>query len=546
MIRLRYSMVSMLVLVLVSAAPLAAEGACNARLQPAVEAIPQKAPLTPEKQTALEWLDTHHWQGADIAKYIWHHPELGLGERKSSAILQDYLTQAGFQLETGVAGMETAWVASWGQGKPVIGIHAEFDALPGLSQELGSTVRKPVVEGGFGHGCGHNLFGAYSAMAGIAVKEAMEAHGIQGTIKVFGTPAEETLVGKAFFVKHGIYDDTDMVISWHPGGGNRVAYRSSLAMDNFKIRFHGTASHAAAAPWAGRSALDAVELMNIGMNYMREHIEPSSRIMYVIPGGGEAPNTVPPFAEVWYYVRAPRYEKVAEIMEWTLDVARGAAIMTQTEMEYAPIAGVWEFLPNQVLARVGDANVRLIGAPPFTEEDQKTGEGFSRTLDVTEGPFYSTRTSHPNVDEPFEWAVGGGSIDEANTSWVVPMVRFTTATRAAGTPGHSWQQVAQNALEPAFKGSLTAAKYMAATALDMYANPQLIDAAWEELREMNALHGPFFDPVADIDVPSYRLMHGFAEDAVTMQWEVLPFPYPAWLENGSGFRAGDGGRVKDR
>lgn len=490
-----------------------------------------KVKLTDEKVTAFEWLDANQDIGAEITNYIWHHPELGLGEHESSAVLQDFLARNDFSVEADVAGMETAFVASWGQGEPVIGIHAEYDALPGISQVSGSTEREPVLEGAPGHGCHHNLFGAYSCMAGVAIKEAMAEHGITGTIKVFGTPAEETLVGKAFMVKAGLYDDVDIVLSWHPGSGNSVSYGSSLAMDNFKVRFYGVSSHAASAPWAGRSALDAVELMDIAMNYMREHVRPECRIMYCISYGGGAPNVVPPYAEVWYFVRAPHYTMVQELMVWTEQIAEGAALMTQTDMEFIRLTGVWEMLPNQVLAKLGDANVELTGAPPFTDEDQAIGEPFSATFGITEGPFYSDTTTTPfkqdyDVDQPFKWATGGGSIDEANVSWVVPMVRFSAATKARGTPGHTWQQVAQGNLPPAFKGGLTVSKYIAATALDLYDDPDLIDAAWAELEESNAKWGPFVDPVADIDVPSFLLMHGVEEDAVPKQWEVLPYPYP--------------------
>jgi len=481
--------------------------------------------MTPAKETALNWIDAHSEVAAETATYIWHNPELGLGEHKSSVALQEMLKAAGFNVETGVAGMSTAFVASWGEGKPVIGIHAEFDALPGLSQVAGLAEEKMIVEGCPGHGCGHNLFGTYSSLAAIAVKQAMEANGVNGTIKLYGTPSEETLVGKVFFVKEGIYNDADAVISWHPGTSNNVSYGSSLAMDNFKVRFYGKASHAASAPWAGRSALDAVELMNIGMNYMREHVRPESRIMYSIPDGGQARNVVPPYAEVWYYIRAPQYSMVKEIMDWMKEVAKGAAMMTQTRMEFVPITAVWQYLPNQVLAKVGYANAQLVGVPPFTDEDEEIARPFSETVGIKEGPFLSREFVQYDYDKPFVWATGGGSIDEANTSWVVPMVRFGTATQAKGTPGHSWQNVAQNILPPAFKASLTVAKYMAATALDLYANPGMLEEAWAELKASNEKYGPFVDPAKDIALPTFHLMHNVDESQVPVQTkEDLPLP----------------------
>lgn len=480
--------------------------------------------MTPAKETAIEWLDAHSGVGVEVATYIWNNPELGLGEYKSSVALQEMLKAAGFNVEVGVAGMSTAFVASWGEGKPVIGIHAEFDALPGLSQVAGLAEEKMVVEGCPGHGCGHNLFGTYSSMAAIAVKKAMEANGIKGTIKLYGTPSEETLVGKVFFVKEGVYKDADAVISWHPGTSNAVSYESSLAMDNFKVRFYGKASHAASAPWAGRSALDAVELMNIGMNYMREHVRPESRIMYSIPDGGKAPNVVPPFAEVWYFIRAPQYNLVKEIVDWTKKVAEGAAMMTQTRMEYVPITAVWQYLPNQILAKVGYANAQLIGVPPFTDEDEKIAESFSKTVKEEKGPFLSREFKQYDYDKPFTWATGGGSIDEANTSWVVPMVRFSGSTLAKGTPGHSWQSTGQNILAPAFKASLSVAKYMAATALDLYANPSVLEDAWKELTASNEKHGPFVDPAKDVPLPTFHLMHNVDEAQVPVQIKDMPLP----------------------
>ncbi|HKJ68246.1 MAG TPA: amidohydrolase [bacterium] len=486
--------------------------------------------MTPAKKQAMAWLEDHQPLGREVATYIWHHPELGLGEHLSSEILQDFLERSGFEVEAGVADQETGFVATWGAGEPVIGFHAEFDALPGLSQVAGQPEQQAITEEAPGHGCGHNLFGTYSSMAAVAVKEALREEGIRGTVKVYGTPAEETLVGKAFFVKYGIYADADVVISWHPSGDNRVVYSSSLAMDNFKVRFTGIAAHAASDPWEGRSALDAVELMSVGMNYMREHIRPTSRIMSSITNGGRAPNVVPPKAEVWYYVRAPHYDYVTELMDWTRQMAEAAAMMSQTEMEFLKITGVWEYLPNNVLARVGNRNVQLIGPPAWTEEDQAAGKPLSGTKDVTEPPYYSDQTEHPDLDAPFEWASSGGSIDEANTSWVVPMVRFVSATKPKGVPGHSWQQVAGNCLPQAFKGALTAAKYMATTALDLYLNPELVEAAWEEHQQSTELYGPFADPVEDLPVPTFQLMHGMQENEVPKQWEDEPYSYPELLE----------------
>jgi len=481
--------------------------------------------MTPPKEDALQFIDDHADLMREVSTYIWHHPELGLGEHYSSAVLIDMLQRAGFTVETGVAGMDTAFIATWGSGKPYIGFHLEYDALPELSQVAGSTTREMIVPGAPGHGCGHNYFGTASAIAGMAVKHAMERHNIPGTLRLYGTPAEETLVGKAFFAKYGIYDNDDVVISWHPGQVSGVNYNSSLAMDNFKVRYRGISAHAASNPWDGRSALDAVELFNISMNFMREHVRPETRIHYVITNGGSAPNVVPPFAEVWYFVRAPQYHMVQDLVDRARRAAEGAALMTDTEMEFIKITGVWQYLPNRAFARIGHANVELIGGTPHCEEHQRIAEEFARTWGITEYPFINTGITNW-VDEPFTWATGGGSIDEANTSWIVPMIRFSAANVARGTPGHSWQRVAQDVLEPAYLGSQVVAKYMAATALDILMNPALLEEIWDDHRDSLERFGPYFCPVADVPVPSFELMHGVTEASVPRQWEVAPYPYP--------------------
>ncbi len=334
--------------------------------------------LTPAMKDAISWIDQNKATYEEIASYIWQNPELSLVEFKSSARLQEYLANNGFTIEKGVAGMATAFVATWGSGKPVIGILGEFDALPNLSQEAGVTTRKPIVAGASGHGCGHNLFGTSSATAAIAIAKTMQKQGIKGTVKFFGTPAEETLVGKVYMNRDGVFDGVDVIIDWHPQDYNGAGYSSLLALDNIKFRFYGKSSHAGTAPEAGRSALDAVELMDAGANFMREHVVQEARIHYVITKGGEAPNVVPNFAEVWYYFRAPRRAQVDEMRAWLIDIAKGAALMTQTKMEYQILTAVYERLTNRALAQMGDQVVKAVGAPPFSPDDQKFGEGLYR------------------------------------------------------------------------------------------------------------------------------------------------------------------------
>lgn len=492
---------------------------------PGIPAHAEYGTMTPAKEMALGWIDNHAELGKEVSTYIWYHPELGLGEHHSSEILQSMLQKAGFTIEKNIGGMETGFIASWGSGKPIIGINGEFDALPGISQKEGMSEEMPLVQGAPGHGCGHNLFGTYSSMAAIAVKQAMEKNNIKGTIRLYGTPSEETVVGKAYFVKAGVYDDVDVMISWHPGSSSGVSYSSTLASDNFKVRYYGRASHAATGPWDGRSALDAVELMDIGMNFMREHVRPETRIHYVITNGGLAPNVVPPFAEVWYYVRAPEYRFVQETVERARKVAEGAALMTETRMEFIKITGVWQVLPNRALAKIGYANVKLVGGVPHGEDNQKIAEPFARSMKVENAPFIDDGYRE-FVDEPFKWSTAGASTDDANVSWVVPMVQFGVATMAKGTPGHSWRAVAQNILPTAFLGGQTVAKYMAATAIDLFSDQSLIDEARKAHRESLEKYGPFVDPMKDSDLPSFEMMHNVKEESVPRQWDTKNYEMP--------------------
>jgi aminobenzoyl-glutamate utilization protein B len=449
-------------------------------------------------------------------------------EFKSVAKLEEYLGAHGFTFEKGVAGMETAFIASWGSGKPVIGILGEYDALPNLSQTKGTLESKPIVEGAPGHGCGHNLYAASGAAAAIATVKAMEEHGIQGTIRYYGTPAEETGIGKNFMAREGAWDDCDIVISWHPGTSNGVGYSTNLANTAFKAQFYGRSSHAGSSPHAGRSALDAVELFNVGMNYMREHLVDNVRIQYVITSGGEAPNVVPHFAEAWYLLRARHRPIVDHMYEWAQQIAEGAAMMTQTRVEIRLIKAQWETLPNRELAKVGDMNATLIGAPPFDDEDQSYGEEVAKVLETMgveeiESPYFDTEIDHPDFNRTFpDIPFGGYSSDQGTVSWIVPLVTFRSATHCNRTIGHNWIQVAQNVAPTAFKAGLTASKWMAATALDLLMNPQTVDRAWTE-HEKRLEKTPYYHATpADIPVPTFFDLYG-------REWESVPKP-PAYKE----------------
>ncbi len=426
------------------------------------------AKLTHEKETALGWLHGKQRVYEEIAKTIWAHPELSLVEYQSSKILIRFLEENGFEVDNSISKMPTAFVATWGSERPVIGFAAEYDALPNLSQKAQATRHEPIVPGAPGHGCGHNLLGTSSCAAAIATKAAMEKHGIKGTLKVFGTPAEETLVGKVFMSRDGIFDGTDVMISWHPEETNGVDYKSFLALNSIKFQFTGKSTHGGSAPEAGRSALDAVELMGVGAHFMRSHIVQRAGVMHVITKGGEVPNNVPPDAESWYFVRAPRKFQVDEISNWLLDVARGAALMTQTKMNFRILSSTWEVLPNKALATVGDLNASLIGPPSFSLDDQSFGEKISRAMGIeAEASAYDSTIRHPDLSKRFPHVdVFKASTDLGNVTWVCPTLSFSVAATAKRTPHHSWEMVAQLTSPPAIKAGLRASEWMAASAID--------------------------------------------------------------------------------
>ncbi|MBN2289720.1 MAG: amidohydrolase [Candidatus Glassbacteria bacterium] len=417
----------------------------------------------------------------ECAGDIWAHPELGELETYSSGRLAGLLEGQGFEITRDVAGLPTAWVASFSNGPgPVIGYLAEFDALPGLSQAAGGTERKPLVAGGTGHGCGHNLLGTASAFAALGVRQAMIQHKLPGTVKVFGCPAEETLVGKVYMTREGVFDGVVAMLGWHPGGNNAVTYKSSLAMTSLKFRFHGRTAHGAGDPHHGRSALDAVELMSAGVNYMREHVIDKARIHYVITNGGGAPNVVPDIAEVWYYVRAPKTEDQRPILEWVRQIAEGAAMMTRTRLEEELLTSGYEVLLNDPLAELLQENLEEVGPPLFDESDWEFARGLSRSFDEPDSVLLDTTVAELEIVPPDEWGWGGGSTDDGDVSWNVPYGRITTACFVKGSPGHSWQVVSCSGSQTGFKGMLTGARVLAGAGVDLLQQPKWIERARED------------------------------------------------------------------
>jgi aminobenzoyl-glutamate utilization protein B len=444
------------------------------------------------KEKALEWISKNESRIIKISDKIWEWAELGLIEYKSSTLLADELEKAGFKVERGVAGMPTAFVASYGSGKPVIGIMGEYDALPGLSQKP-IPKKEPLVPGAPGHGCGHNIYGTSGMAGAIAVKVAMEATGIKGTVKFFGCPAEENFSGKAYMVRDGFFSGLDAALGHHPGGMNAATLKSCLAINSARFKFYGESAHAAGSPEHGRSALDGVELMNVGVNYLREHIIQEARIHYVIDSGGGQPNVVPAFARSWYYIRAPEREQVESIYKRILDIAKGAALMTGTTYEVEFIKGLYNITPNRPLAELVVNTMREIGTPKYTEEERKFAREMTKTISPEEKREQLRKSKRPgweklldvDLDEsvPDPWGEGEvspGSSDVAEVSWQVPTVEFSTAACVLGTPGHSWQFAAFCGMSIGHKSLIFASKTIAASVIELLENPKRLKEAKED------------------------------------------------------------------
>lgn len=412
----------------------------------------------------------------EIAMQLWNFAEVGYKEVKSSSLLQEILKENGFAVEAGVAGIPTAFVATYGAGKPSIGILAEYDALPGMSQQ--AVPEKRPVEGlAAGHACGHHLFGTASVAAAIALKNLIEEGAITGTIRLYGCPAEEGGSGKVYMVRAGLFDGLDAVIHWHPGDRNEVTLTTALANKSAKFRFYGKAAHASSAPERGRSALDAVEAMNFMANLMREHMPSDARMHYVITRGGTAPNVVPDFAEVYYYVRHPDKEVVKDLFTRIEAAADGAALGTGTTTDHEIIGGTHDLLINHTLAEVAQRNLERAGGVSYTPEETEFARTIQNTLGADVADIASAQTIIPLEQERPH---GAASTDVGDVSYAVPTVGVRTATWVPGTPAHSWQAVACGGTSIGIKGMTVAAKTMAMTAIDLYTDAAIIPRATEE------------------------------------------------------------------
>jgi len=425
--------------------------------------------MTNNKKAIIASVEKHEANLIKISDQIWSLAEEAFQEHNSSKILSDYAEKQGFKVERGVAGMPTAFVATYGTGKPVISVLGEFDALPGISQKAQPT-KSPLNKGAAGHGCGHNLFGAGSLGAAIAIKELIQNGKIKGTVKFFGTPSEEKYFGKIWMVRAGLWDDVDVNISWHPAAEIKADVQSSLALVDFKIEFFGQAAHASADPWNGRSASDALEIYTTGINYYREHVRPTVRMHYHIQDGGQVVNVVPDYSRLWMRVRDTKRSGMMPVYERAMEMAKGAAIMANVDYKVSLISGIYEVLVNREGGKIMQGNLELLGPINYTDKEISFGKKIQEAtgkkqvgMDSSIKPLLATR-EHP----------GGGSTDVGDVSWNVANINLGVTTAPKDTPWHSWAVVACGGMSIGHKGMKYASKAMAMTMVDLFENPALV------------------------------------------------------------------------
>ena len=472
--------------------PLLAAGIASAAL-----ALPAAA--DPSADSASSLVEQRSEMISEIAMSLWDWAEVGYQETRSSQLLQDQLAAEGFTIEAGVADIPTAFIAEYGSGEPVIAILAEMDALPGINQSA-SPVRQPVENKHAGQACGHNLFGAGSVSAAVAIRHWLEDNNATGTIRLYGTPAEEGGSGKVYMVRAGLFDDVDIALHWHPSDLNSAAASTTLANRSAKFSFHGISAHAAGAPERGRSALDGVEAFNMMANMMHEHIPQDARMHYVITAGGNAPNVVPDFAEVFYYVRHPDADGVDDIWARLERAAEGAALGTGTTVEWEVIHGNNPLLVNETLARMMDDKLRAFGGIEYTAEERDYAETMAASFTDP-----GLQVGSQEEVQPFEISLGYGSTDVGDVSWAVPTVGLRTATWVPGTSAHSWQAVAASGMSIGHKGTELAAKTLTAAAIELYQDEDMIEAAWTEFEDKRGPDYEYKSLLGDRDPPlDYR------------------------------------------
>lgn len=434
--------------------------------------------ISKNKQAVIASVEKHEKELIRISDEIWALAETAFEETKSAEILASYAEKQGFKVDRGVAGMPTAFVATYGSGSPVISVLGEFDALPGLSQKTEPT-KNPLKEGEPGHGCGHNMFGAASLGAAIAIKEQIEAGTIKGTVKFMGTPSEEKFFGKIWMVREGVWDGVDVNVSWHPSASTKADVQSSLALVDFKIEFFGQAAHASADPWNGRSASDALEIYTNGVNYYREHVKPTVRMHYHIQDGGQVVNVVPDYSRLWMRARDTERVGLKPVYERLQAMAEGAAILANVDYKVSLISGIYEVLVNRTGGAVMQKNLELLGPIEYTPEEIAFGK---KIQEVTGKPQVGMDSAIKPLEETRE-NPGGGSTDVGDVSWNVANINLGVTTAPVDTPWHSWAVVACGGMSIGHKGMTYASKAMSMTMLDLFENPTLVNEVKAEYKE---------------------------------------------------------------
>nr|WP_299172676.1 amidohydrolase [uncultured Allomuricauda sp.] len=433
--------------------------------------------LSSNKKAIIASVESHKENLIQISDSIWALAETAFNESKSAEVLADYAEKNGLKVTRGVADIPTAFTATYGSGKPVISVLGEFDALPGLSQKT-EPAKNPRIDGAPGHGCGHNMFGAASLGAAIAIKEQIEAGKLKGTVKFLGTPAEEKYFAKVWMVEAGLWDDVDVNVSWHPGANIEADVQSGLSLIDFIVEFYGQAAHASADPWNGRSASDALEIYTTGMNYYREHIRPTSRIHYHIQDGGQVVNVVPDYSKIWVRVRDPKRKIMLPTYERVKKMAEGAAIMADVDYKITLVSGIYEVLVNRAGGDIMQKNLELLG--PITYTDQEIA--FGKAIQKATGKPEVGMDSQIEALRETEKNPGGGSTDVGDVSWNVPNINLSVTVAPKDTPWHSWAVVACGGMSIGHKGMVYASKAMAMTMADLFENPKLVDKVKEEFK----------------------------------------------------------------
>lgn len=430
---------------------------------------------TANKNAVLASVEKHQQELISLSDQIWGFAEIAMKETKSSKVLADYAEAQGFKVTRGVAEIPTAFIAEFGSGKPIIGVLGEFDALPGLSQKAQPT-KEALLEGAPGHGCGHNMFGAGSLGAALAIKELIAAGKLKGTIRFYGTPAEEDLAGKVYMARAGLFNDLDVCLDWHPDYENKANMQSSQSVTDYTISFKGKSAHAAADPWNGRSALDAAELFNVGINFLREHVKPSVRMHYVYTKAGKVPNVIPDEASVWLWIRDSKRSGVAEVSERMKDIAKGAALMAGVQYDIKLNSGLYELLINETGAKTLQKNMNFVGPVTYTKEELAFGEKIMKEYGLeAKGINGNIKPLEVPKEDPV-----GGSTDVGDVSYIVPEITLLATTAPFEAPWHSWVVVACGGMSIGHKGMLFTSKSLGTTMVDLFENEKLRNDIKEE------------------------------------------------------------------